>query len=73
MTLATSGGSSSTMTVAGMLVTSSADAVIMAVPAAIAVTIPVSSTLATPLSSLIHEKVTSGTFMPSEVNAVADN
>ncbi len=71
--LATSGGISWTTTATGMLVMPSADAVIIAVPAAIAVTSPVSSIVATSVSSLDHVYVTSDMVIPSEVNAVAIN
>ena len=72
-TLATSGAISSTVTVAGVLVTSLPVAVIIAVPAATAVTSPVLSTVATPVSSLAQVNVTSATVMPSAVNAIAVN
>ncbi len=71
--LATTGGNSWTLTVTGMLVMPSADAVIIAVPAEIAVTSPVSSIVATSVSSLDHVYVTSVMVIPSEVNAVAIN
>ena len=72
-TLSITGGDSSTVTVAGMLVTSFPVAVIMAVPAATAVTSPVSSTVATSVSSLIQVKSTSSTTMLSIVMATAVN
>ena len=72
-TASTSGAISSTVTVAGILVTPLVAAVIIAVPAATAVTSPVSSTVATSVSSLIQVNSTSSITMPSSVMAVAMN
>ena len=59
------------MTVTGSEVVSSDMAVISAMPAPTAVISPIESTVATPLSSLDHARVTPPTMVPSEVRATA--